>query len=195
MNRFLNPDTVRTLGDPGPGAPLTPGELGEHAAHLVWESYSDFMISDELSLLMDALGLPTVEGIPDEYPAKELLIFHLWAHTRAIQLGLGGRGEPQETVRAVLDALHRAVFEDLEGTGYPASFLPVFEQRVSARYAEYYQAAEVGDDRVGEVAAHHLVSGEPTSGVPEANRVLTTRAVEVARPFRDFVEDVVLREA
>jgi hypothetical protein len=193
MNRFLGHDMVPTLGKPGPGAPLSTDELGENAAHLVWESYSDFLMSDTLAHLVRDLVLPTVDGIPDEYPAKELLIYHLWAHTRAIQLGLTGRGEPADTVREVLDALHRAFFEDLEGTGFPRSHLPVFEQRVSARYAEYYQAAEQGDERVGEVALLHLLGGAMHEGQQEAARLLTHRAVEVASPFRDYIEEVVLR--
>jgi hypothetical protein len=195
MNGRTPSEGSPVLVDPGPGAPMTPGELGEHAAHLVWESFSDFMTSEELVFLVRDLGLPTVEGIPDEYPSKELLIFHLWAHTRAIQMGLGGRAEPAGVVRRVLDALHLAVFEDLEGTGYPKSHLPVFEQRVSARYAEYYQAAERGDEQVGHAALLHLLAGDAREGHDEASRILTRRAVELASPFRDYVEEVVLRDA
>jgi hypothetical protein len=188
MNQFFDTASARAMGDPGPGAPLTPTQLGEHAAHLVWESYSDFMTSEELGLLVDRLALPTVEGIPEEGAAKELLIFHLWAHTRAIQLGLAGRGEPAELQRVVLDSLHRAIFEDLAGTGYPRSQLPLFEQRVSARYAELYAAAAEGDHRVGHAVALRLAPAAP----PEASRLLTRRAIEVARPFRDYLEDVAL---
>lgn len=188
MNRFLDAASVQALGDPGPGAPLTPTELGEHTAHLVWESYSDFMTSEELGLLVNGLALPTVEGVPEEGAAKELLIFHLWAHTRAIQLGLTARGESPETQRRILDTLHRAVFDDLADTGYPRGQLPLFEQRVSARYAELYLAAEEGDARVGEAVALRLAPAAP----PGAVRILTQRAIEVARPFRDFLEDVAL---
>jgi hypothetical protein len=207
VTHFLNADGVGALGDPGPGAPMTPAELGEHAAHMVWESYSDFMMSEALHLLVEEAGIPTVDGIPEDHPAKELLIFHLWAHTRAIQLGLTGRGEDRTIVQEALDALHRAVFEDLAATGYPRARLPLFEQRVSARYAEYYGAARLGDDAVGRAILAHL---SPVGGLtalaapgpsadgrardrPEIPAILTHRAIEVTRPFRDYLEQVELR--
>jgi hypothetical protein len=207
MNSFLNADGVGTLGDPGPGAPMTPGALGEHAAHMVWESYSDFMTSEALDVLVAEAGIPTLNGIPEDHPAKELLIFHLWAHTRAIQLGLAGRGEERGMVQEALDALHRAVFEDLAATGYPRARLPLFEQRVSARYAEYYAAAERGDGAVGQAALAHLSPVGALAGFagpgpsangraafrPEIPAILTHRAIEVTRPFRDYLEQVELR--
>jgi hypothetical protein len=208
MKRFHDEEDVRAFGDPGPGAPMTPVELGEHAAHLVWETYSDFMMSEELHSLVAALALPTVDGVAEEQPAKELLIFHLWAHTQAIQLALGERGEQAATLRLALDELHRAVFEDLEAAGYPRARLPLFEQRVGARYAEYYAAAEQADEMVGEAVLGHLLSsatesevtragGRPSgNGRPEfglESTLLTRRAIEVSRPFRDYLEQVVLR--
>ncbi|TVP46513.1 MAG: hypothetical protein EA350_06935 [Gemmatimonadales bacterium] len=210
MNRFLDDDHVRAFSDPGPGAPMTPTELGEHAAHLVWETYSDFMNSEALRSLVASLGIRTVDGVPEERPAKELLIFHLWAHTRSIQLALGERGEAAAILRLALDELHRAVFEDLEAAGYPSVRLPLFEQRVGARYAEYYAAAEEADEKVGQAVLGHLLpqgpgiegdaeegaaafsgNGQRDTGV-EAT-ILTHRAIEIARPFRDYLEQVVLK--
>jgi hypothetical protein len=208
MKRFLDEANVRAMGDPGPGAPMTPTELGEHAAHLVWETYSDFMVSEGLHSLVTALAIPTVDGIAEEQPAKELLIYHLWAHTRAIQLALGERGEDVAILRLALDELHRAFFEDLEGAGYPRASLPLFEQRIAARYAEYYAAAEQADEMVGEAVLEHLLSRAPEGegstggGLPSGNgrrefgpeaTLLTHRAIEISRPFRDYLEHVVLR--
>jgi len=208
MNRFFDEENGRTFGEPGPVAPMTPTELGEHTAHLVWETYSDFMMSEELRSLVTALAIPTVDGVAEERPAKELLIFHLWAHTRAIQLALGERGENVATLRFALDELHRAFFEDLEAAGYPRVRLPLFEQRVGARYAEYYAAAEQADEMVGEAVLGHLLynraegEGIGDGGMPSGNgkrefgseaTLLTHRAIEVSRPFRDYLEHVVLR--
>lgn len=189
MNPFFQNPAGPLLRDPGPGAPLSPEELGEHVAHMVWESYSDFMTSEELARLVVRLGIPTVDGVPEEDSAKELLILHLWAHTRAIQLGLAPREEAEGTVRQILDTLHRAVYDDLAESGYPRGQLPLFEQRVSARYADYYAAARSGDEVVGKVAARYLAAAPP----PEAGSILTRRAVEVARPLRDWLEEVEIR--
>jgi len=186
---------------------MTPASLGEHAAHMVWESYSDFMTSEALDVLVAEAGIPTLDGIPEDHPAKELLIFHLWAHTRAIQLGLARRGEERTTVQEALDALHRAVFDDLASSGYPRVRLPLFEQRVSARYAEYYAAAELGDDAVGRSVLAHLSPVGALAGFagpgpsangraayrPEIAAILTHRAIEVTRPFRDYLEQVEIR--
>jgi hypothetical protein len=208
MKRFLDEANVRAFGNPGPGAPMTPTELGEHAAHLVWETYSDYMMSEELQSLVTALAIPTVDGVAEEQPAKELLIFHLWAHTRAIQLALGERGEDVAILRLALDELHRAFFEDLEGAGYPRASLPLFEQRIVARYAEYYAAAGQADEMVGEAVLAHLLPSAPEAegsagqGMPSGNgrrefgleaTLLTHRAIEISRPFRDYLEQVVLR--
>ena len=200
----LGPDASMALADPGPGLALTPQALGEHTAHLVWETFSEFLVSPELTRLVQTLEIPAAEGIPDEHGARELLIFHLWAHTQAIQQGLGSRndleGDPREVLRQVLDTLHRAFFEDLEETGVPRAHLPLFEQRVSARYAEYYQAAETDDLAVGKAAMLHLLNGAPEPGgaeavLPHPTALLAQRAREVAAPFRDYLASVELRSS
>jgi hypothetical protein len=190
MDRFLQADAVRHMGDPGPVGPMSPRALAEHVAHMVWESFSDFLSDPEVHAVLGALGIPLDEGVPDERTSGELLIFHLWAHTRAVQLAFAARGEAA-LLKDILDALHGAVFQDMVENGTPRAHLPVFEQRVSARYAEYYQAAEVSDDRVGRVALAHLV---PRKGERPAvaARLLTRRALEVANPLRDFLEEVKL---
>jgi hypothetical protein len=74
--------------------------------------------------------------------------------------------------------------------GTPQSQLPIFEQRVSARYAEYHQASAESDERLGEAVCRHL------TGTPEDCRQLalaiTERAIAVANPLRDFLEEVEL---
>ena len=83
------------------------------------------------------------------------------------------------------------VFEDMVDNGTPKSQLPLFEQRVSARYAEYHQAAAESDDKLGQAVSRHLLGGIVRESTTEAIR---ERAVAVANPLRDFLEEVELVE-
>lgn len=171
-----------------PPASMTPDELGDSLAQLVWESFSDFLDEGDPGVSLQALGVRTDDGIPLGHVAEEALIFLLWAHTRGAQLAFVGRG-PEELLREGLDALHRAVFEDMAGHGTPESQLPLFEQRVGARYAEYNQAAATSDADLSRVALRHLVGD---SGSSEQALAVLDRALSVANPLRDFLEDVEL---
>jgi hypothetical protein len=169
---------------------MTPEELGDTLARLVWESFSDFVADGDTEASLGALGVPTHEGVPDQYPAEEALIFLIWAHTRGMQLAFVGRA-PNALVRRGLDALHRAVFEDMAENGTPRLQLPIFEQRVSARYTEYHQAAARSDARLGEAVVRHLTSRDIAEGEALA-RAVSERAIAVANPLRDFLEEVEL---
>ena len=169
---------------------MTPEELGDTLARLVWESFTDFVAEGDAEISLGALGVPTRDGVPAKYPAEEALIFLMWAHTRGVQLAFVGRS-PVDLVRRGLDALHRAVFEDMAENGTPRSQLPIFEQRVSARYAEYHQAAARSDARLGEVVVRHLTSRDGDQGAAMA-RAISERAIAVANPLRDFLEEVEL---
>ena len=59
----LGPDASMALADPGPGLALTPQALGEHTAHLVWETFSEFLVSPELTRLVQTLEI--VQGLVD----------------------------------------------------------------------------------------------------------------------------------
>lgn len=169
---------------------MTPEELGDTLARLVWESFSDFVADGDTEISLGALGVPTRDGVPDEVPAEEALIFLMWAHTRGVQLAFVGRA-PDPLVRRGLDAMHRAVFEDMADNGTPRSQLPIFEQRVSARYAEYHQAAARSDARLGEAVVRHL--NARTDGQAETlAKAVSERAIAVANPLRDFLEEVEL---
>jgi len=167
---------------------MTPAELGDSLARLVWESFSDFLAQEDVET-----PVPEVDNLYDDEKstrrtAEEALIFFLWAHTRGAQLAFMGRA-PDTLIRQGLDALHRAVFEDMVQHGTPSGQLPLFEQRVSARYAEYHQAAAASDARLGEAVSRHLVGNATRAELVEAIR---ERAVAVANPLRDFLEDVEL---
>lgn len=169
---------------------MTAGELGDTLARLVWESFSDFLAREDMETPLPRGALLSDEnGTPDEHAAEEALIFFMWAHTRGAQLAFLGRS-PDATLRKGLDALHQAVFEDMVHHGTPRAQLPLFEQRVSARYAEYHQASSESDGRLGEAVCRHL-TGAPTD-CEELAEALTERAVAVAHPLRDFLEDVEL---
>jgi hypothetical protein len=170
---------------------MTPFELGDSLARLVWESFSDFLSQEDVET-----PLPGVDNLYDDdvtalHTAEEALIFFMWAHTRGAQLAFLGRA-PEERIRKGLDALHSAVFEDMVENGTPSAQLPIFEQRVSARYAEYNQAAAESDGKVGVAVSRHLMGDWARESTSEA---LRERAVAVANPLRDFLEEVELIEA
>ena len=174
-----------------PPQTMTPAELGDSLARLVWESFSDFLAKEDVET-----PLPGVDTLYDDEgashrTAEEALIFFMWAHTRGAQLAFLGRA-PDERIREGLDALHSAVFEDMVEHGTPPGQLPMFEQRVSARYAEYHQASAESDDRLGQAVSRHLVGDATRAALVDAIR---ERAVAVANPLRDFLEDVELIDA
>lgn len=173
------------LDDPGPGASMTCGELGEHLAHLAWETFTDFLLSDESTLLWTELGVSPGDGMPEDRAGGELLIFFLWAHTRAVQQAyLMEPGE--QKMRRILNAFHEAIFADMEEEGMADFRLPIFEQRVSARYFEYHHAAEESEKGLGRTAASHVGSnGTPTTA---AANLLVLKAKEITGPLRDFLE-------
>ena len=187
MHSTIN-DDVREFRAP---QTMTPDELGDSLARLVWESFSDFVAKEDVET-----PVPDVDTLVDDdgtvlRTAEEALIFFMWAHTRGAQLAFLGRA-PDERIREGLDALHAAVFEDMVDNGTPKSQLPIFEQRVSARYAEYNQAAADSDEKLGEAVSRHLLGGivrETTS------LAIRERAVAVANPLKDFLEEVELIEA
>jgi len=171
---------------------MTPVELGDSLALLVWESFSDFLSKEDVETPIPEVDTLSDEGGDAHRTAEEALIFFMWAHTRGTQLAFLGRA-PDQRIRAGLDALHRAVFEDMVQHGTPEAQLPIFEQRVSARYAEYHQAAAESDVRLGKAASRHLQGVEP--GDDAMSDALRERAVAVANPLKDFLEDVELVEA
>ena len=168
---------------------MTPGELGDSLARLVWESFSDFLSQEDVETPMPEDTLDDDDGTAHR-TAEEALIFFMWAHTRGAQLAFLGR-TPDERIKQGLDALHSAVFEDMVENGTPQSQLPMFEQRVSSRYAEYHQAAAESDEKLGEVVSRRMLGfvRESTAAA------IRERAVAVANPLKDFLEDVELVEA
>jgi hypothetical protein len=167
---------------------MTPNELGDNLARLVWESFSDFVSHEDVETpIPDVVALYDDDGSAHR-TAEEALIFFMWAHTRGAQLAFLRRA-PDHLIREGLDAMHRAVFEDMIEHGTPEAQIPLFEQRVSARYAEYHQAAAESDARLGDAVSRHLAGVTGRRGLSDAIR---ERAVAVANPLRDFLEDVEL---
>ena len=168
---------------------ITPDDLADDLAVLVWESFTDFVSEWEGSSALAELGLVDDEGQPDRRAVEEALIFLMWAHTRGTQQAFVGRA-PADLVKKTLDGLHDAVLEDMVDNGTPRAQLPRFEKRVSARYTEYHTAAAVSDVALGEAVVHHLTgSAHPSEPFTQA---VTERAVEVTGPLRDYLEDVQL---
>ena len=180
FNEFRAPET------------MTPGELGDSLARLVWESFSDFLSEEDSEIpLSDMYNLSDAEDVSLR-TAEEALIFFMWAHTRGAQMAFLGRA-PDQRIKEGLDALHRAVFDDMIEHGTPEAQLPNFEMRVTARYAEYHQAAGDSPDRLGDAMSKHILGApEDASEVGEA---LKARAFAVASPLKDFLDEIELIEA
>ena len=190
MDHLPDLDLVRReLEEPYPSGRMSAQELGDTLARLVWESFSDMLADPEHRDLLGGEG-EDESVVPSERVSEELLILHLWAHTRAVELSFFRR-VPEALVREGLDHLHRAVFEDMVEHGTPKAQIPVFEQRVSARYADYNGAARQSDRMVGRTALEHLASAG-VSDSPVTADVLTDRIVEIAHPLRDYLEGVQL---
>ncbi|MDC0160211.1 hypothetical protein OAJ07_02050 [Gemmatimonadales bacterium] len=170
---------------------MTPFELGDSLARLVWESFSDFISQEDVETpLADISTLYDDDGTKGR-TAEEALIFFMWAHTRGVQMAFLGR-TPEALIREGLDALHGAVFEDMVENGTQESQLPLFEQQVSARYAEYHQAAAQPGNTLGQAVSHHLLDRVVRNTTAAA---IQERAIAVAKPLKDFLEEVELVEA
>lgn len=170
---------------------ISANELGDNLAQLVWESFTDFLERRAVSEGQDddpeggtaVLAMPTVEP-------EEALIFFMWLHTRACQQA---HGHDPDRIRAVLDSMHKALYEDLEARAIPRVQLPLFEQRVTARYTEYYEAAaNLTDEKVVEVAARHvLINGLTRASV---TLELAEAATVTSGPLRDFLQEIELTD-
>ncbi|MEJ2678342.1 MAG: hypothetical protein P8174_04600 [Gemmatimonadota bacterium] len=164
---------------------MTPAELGESLAQLVWESFSDFIAAHEME--DENGGERAVITAPEVVP-EEVLILFMWVHTRACQQAFNGRASADE-LRSVLDQFHAAVFQDLQNEIMPRAQLPIFEQRVSAAYSAYYEAAsQKADERVVEVAARR-VTPDPRA-LSTISLDLAEATAAAAGPLRDFLEEV-----
>lgn len=161
-----------------------PAELGDSLARLVWESFTDFIETGPVLVTPGADG----DRKPDLVP-EELLILFLWVHTRTCQQALAGR-VPPDMLKHTLDAMHRAVYDDMEAHGTPHDELPLFEQRITVRYTEYYSAAHRGDERIGEIAGRR-VSGKRKAD-PQFSAALAQATVLAAGPLRDYLDEVEL---
>ena len=102
---------------------MTPEELGDTLARLVWESFSDFVAEGDTEISLGALGVPTHEGCPTNTRRRKLSSFSSGPIPGGMQLAFVGRA-PDALVRRGLDALHRAVFEDMAENGRPAHSSP-----------------------------------------------------------------------
>ncbi|MDX1566191.1 MAG: hypothetical protein R3223_00225 [Longimicrobiales bacterium] len=181
----MQPETREFL----PPRSMTPSQVADHLARLVWESFSDFITDGDAEMLLGNLGLTNDEGVPADDVAEELLIFLMWAHTRAVQLAFVGHA-PTDLVQDALDEFHAAVFEDMQAHGTPASELPLFEQRVGARYAQYHESAAQSDQHVGESALRAFTGGVGASDA--VGEAMARRAIMLVDPLRDFLEEVEL---
>ncbi|HEX6589124.1 MAG TPA: hypothetical protein VF039_08880 [Longimicrobiales bacterium] len=163
---------------------VTDRELADRLSQLVWEHASDFL---EGGTPGGDFGADLLADHPVDL--DEVLIFFLWVHTHVVQQAYAGRYQGA-VVKRLLDAMHRRVFADLEEHGIPASRLPIFEQVISSRYADYYGAAKSEDRRIGELAAALIDDQADETSRAALAAALAQASVEVAGPLRDFLLDV-----
>lgn len=171
---------------------MTARELAVRLSQFVWEHVTDFMEEGSVSLDSGSAQRLIAGRAVD---VDELLIYFLWVHTWTVQQSFGGRMDA-DAVKAVLDATHRQVFSDMEQHGITPNRLPLFEQIMSARYAEYYAAAKGETAKVGRVAAAYVDRADESGQVADAlAAALAQAAVDVGGPLRDFLQDVdIIRE-
>ena len=163
---------------------LTANELADRLSQLVWEHVTDFL---EGGTPGSDIGSDVLANHPVDL--DEVVIFFLWVHTHVVQQAYAGRYDGA-VVKRLLDAMHRRVFADLEDHGIAASRLPLFEQVISSRYAEYYGAAKSETKRIGEVAAAR-VNDRPGVGEGAALAgILAQASIEIAGPLRDFLMEI-----
>ncbi len=163
---------------------LTDHELADRLSQLVWEHVTDFLEGGSPG---SELGADLLADRPVDL--DELLIFFLWVHTHVVQQAYAGRYS-SDVVKRLLDAMHRRVFADLEEHGIASGRLPLFEQVISSRYAEYYAAVKSTTEPVGELAAR-LVDDESDGTDRDAlAAALAQASVEIAGPLRDFLLEV-----
>ena len=167
---------------------MTPTELGDGLAQLIWESFSDFFTKEDAEPSLPDINIFSEDENRSSRTIEEAFIFFMWAYTRGGQMAFLGR-VPDERIRVGLDTLHRAVFEDMVEHGTPESQLPMFERRVVTRYAEYHQAATESDHRLGEAASRHLMGRQANKSLSAA---LSERAIAIVNPLRDFLDEVAL---
>jgi len=176
---------------------MTAQELGELAAHMVWESYSDFMTSEPLNRLLDALALSPVGEIADAPVARELLMYHLWLHVQALHRGFAARGD-LAGADPVVEALSKAFFHDAAEAGVDPVRLPLFRGEVVLRLKEYASLDHPELEEVGKTVLGHLIPPDPpmTPALTRAAaaRTLALHGAEILAPFQDFIETVVLRD-
>lgn len=170
---------------------MSTAELGESLAQLVIESFTDFLERRGVPTDADGQGGSAADtaviALPSVEP-EEALIFFMWLHTQACQKACANQ---PERVKEVLDLMHQALYADLEARAIPRIQLPLFEQRVSARYTEYYEAAtEPADERIVDAAARRILIQEMRR--PAITLELAEAATVASGPLRDFLRDVEL---
>lgn len=173
---------------------MSAAELGDSLAQLVIESFTDFLhrrgVPTEPAGQEAIVAETAVIALPAVEP-EEALIFFMWLHTQACQKACANQ---PERVKEVLDSMHQALYADLEARAIPRIQLPLFEQRVSARYTEYYEAATASTDkRVVELAAQRILIQEMRR--PAITLDLAEAATVASGPLRDFLRDVELDQA
>lgn len=169
---------------------ITPAQLGQDLARHLWESLDDLLTDPDSLDVLKRLKALEPGGGPTARAGEELLIYLLWAYTRGIQQARSAYGPG--VARTALDALHKAVFKDMVDNGTLRDELPLFEERVRTRYAQYGQAASDSDEAVGEALVRAVTGGR--SGSREDAQTMAAAAVGVSSPVGDFYAAVNLVE-
>lgn len=156
-------------------------EVGDHLALLAWHSFLDFLVNS----VTRSTPACQAEGLMTE----EVLILFLWVHTRVCQNAFCGRADTQ-LQRSVLNRMHRVIFESLEARGMDHAELPLFEQRVGARYSEYNAVADRDASQFAAVAACRCNGGDEVQ--PSLRQYLAEAASAAAGPLGDYLSDIEL---
>ncbi len=170
---------------------MTPDELGDSLARLVWESFSDFLAHEDVETpLPESPPFRTRTATPTGQAAEEALIFFMWAHTRGAQLAfLGADPRPAASAGAWTPCTGPSsrTWSSTARPG-PAPDLRAAGQRALRRVPS-------GGRRVRRAPGRGGVPPPGRRPPPTGARwpsAITERAIAVANPLKDFLEEVEL---
>ncbi len=77
---------------------MTPTELGDGLAQLIWESFSDFFTKEDAEPSLPDINIFSEDENRSSRTIEEALIFFMWTYIRGVQMAFLGR-VPDERIR------------------------------------------------------------------------------------------------
>ena len=162
---------------------MTPQDLGDTLARLVWESFSDFIADGDAEVLLGDLG-PHARG---RHPRRgssrgDSDLPHVGPHS-GTPAWPSSAGRTESWSGKGLDAFHSAIFQDMVDNGTPQAQVPSFRADGSVPGTpSTIPLPERSDVELGKAVARHLAGSRQS---PDSlATALTEKAIAVANPSR-----------